>query len=186
MYGFCSNNALYLISSFAVFIFPLTLFDTWDCYYFDSNLSLVFFTKVLLIKKHVTLFSSLLPFMSLFLCLSRISLGRYCKKMSKVEKRYKRGQGVKTSVLYKLFGIGFVCDSSHKINFQQFCSRYLWRFIELFQVDAFTSFSYSILFCVNRPCLGNIAPILYCEGILTPHLTKVVPPKLEPSNSKNF
>ena len=39
MYGFSSNNALYTaLLSFTMFIFLLTLFD---CYYFESNLSLV-------------------------------------------------------------------------------------------------------------------------------------------------
>ena len=48
--------------------------------------SLVLLTIVLLIKKHLTLFCSLLKMkkllchMSLFLCLSGISLGRYCWK----------------------------------------------------------------------------------------------------------
>ena len=55
-------------------------------YYFIPNLTLVLLTIVLLIKKHVTLFCSLLKMkkllchISLFLCLSGISLGRYCWK----------------------------------------------------------------------------------------------------------
>ena len=43
-----------------MFIFLLTPFDTWGCYYFGSNLSLMLLMKVLLIKKHLTLFFSLL------------------------------------------------------------------------------------------------------------------------------
>ena len=35
-----------------MFIFLLTPFDTLDCYYFESNLSLVSLIKVLLIKNH--------------------------------------------------------------------------------------------------------------------------------------
>ena len=39
MYGFCSSNALYSTSlSFRMFIFLLTPFDTWDCYYFGSKI----------------------------------------------------------------------------------------------------------------------------------------------------
>ena len=35
LYGLCSSNALYLASlSFRMFIFCLTPFDTYDCYYF--------------------------------------------------------------------------------------------------------------------------------------------------------
>ena len=44
MYGFCSNNGVYLASlSFAMFIFFISL---WDCY-FKSNLSLIYHMKVL-------------------------------------------------------------------------------------------------------------------------------------------
>ena len=60
MYGFCNNNALYSASLlFKMFIFLLTSFETWDCHYFGSNLSLVSLIKVLLIKKHALLFCSL-------------------------------------------------------------------------------------------------------------------------------
>lgn len=56
MYDFYSNNALHSASrSFTMFVFPLTFFDTCDSYYFESNLSVVFF-----IEKDVTLFCSLL------------------------------------------------------------------------------------------------------------------------------
>ena len=41
MYWFCRNNALYSAGlSFRLFIFLLTPSVTWDCYYFESNLSL--------------------------------------------------------------------------------------------------------------------------------------------------
>ena len=47
MYGFCSSSALYSASfSFKMFIFILTPFDTWDCYYFGLNLSLILLLKV--------------------------------------------------------------------------------------------------------------------------------------------
>ena len=52
MYVFCSNNVLYSASfSFTIFIFLLILFDTCDCYYFKSYLSLLMYIKMLLIKK---------------------------------------------------------------------------------------------------------------------------------------
>ena len=61
MYGFCSSNGLYSASlSFRIFIFISTLFDTWDCYFFRLNLSLVLLVKVFFIKKHATLLFSLL------------------------------------------------------------------------------------------------------------------------------
>ena len=47
MYGFCSSNALYWESpSLRIFIFILTPFDAWNCYYFGLNLSLVLLIKV--------------------------------------------------------------------------------------------------------------------------------------------
>ena len=79
MYGFYSDNALYLGSfSFAVFIFTLSHFDTWHCYYFESSISVLIYIKVLLIKKHKILFCSLLnmkkqySLMFLFSCWFRI------------------------------------------------------------------------------------------------------------------
>ena len=48
---------LYLFSQF--FFWLLLILDTFDSYYFASHLSLVLLVKVLLIKKHVTLFFSL-------------------------------------------------------------------------------------------------------------------------------
>ena len=48
MYRFCSSNALYAASlSFTMFIFLLNPYNTRDCYYFESNLSLVWHMKVL-------------------------------------------------------------------------------------------------------------------------------------------
>ena len=40
-----------LSKSFMYNVYFLTPFDTCDCFYFESNLSLVFFIEVLLIKK---------------------------------------------------------------------------------------------------------------------------------------
>ena len=52
MYRFCSNNALYsAVLSFTMFIFLLHLFNTWDCYYFEPNINLMWHIKVLLMKK---------------------------------------------------------------------------------------------------------------------------------------
>ena len=104
MYGFCSNDALYsLCVSFRVFIFLLTPFDTWDCYYLGSYLSLVLLMKVLLIKNTCNLFFSLLKkkkqlcHMSTFLRLSSISLGWYWKrsaiKSGRFGKKIKRWNG---------------------------------------------------------------------------------------------
>ena len=46
IYGFCSKNVLYSASvSFTIFIFLLTSFDTWHCYYFKSNLTFVLHMK---------------------------------------------------------------------------------------------------------------------------------------------
>ena len=52
IYGFCRSNALCSASlSVRMFIFLLTYFDTWDCYYFGLNLSQVLLIKVLFTKK---------------------------------------------------------------------------------------------------------------------------------------
>ena len=79
-----SINTLYSASrSFAMLTFLMTLFCVWDCYYFRSNLSLVLLMKVLLTKKacdFVFQFSKdeeISCQLSLFLCLSCISLGQY-------------------------------------------------------------------------------------------------------------
>ena len=51
MYGFCSNNALNSAGlSFTVF-FLLARFGTCDCYYFKSNLCLLMYIELLLIKR---------------------------------------------------------------------------------------------------------------------------------------
>ena len=84
---------------FEKFIFTLSHFDTWHCYYFESSLSVLIYIKVLLIKKHKILFCSLLnmnkqfSLMCLFSCWFRISQVRYCQKKNyqkwKIgEKRY--------------------------------------------------------------------------------------------------
>ena len=58
IYGFCSSNVLYSASlSFKIFIFLIVPSDTWDCNSFKSNLSLLIYIKVLLVK-HITLFCS--------------------------------------------------------------------------------------------------------------------------------
>ena len=67
-----------------IYIYAAPL-DTWDCYYFKSNLSLLIYIIVLLTKNHVLFCSFLnikkqLSLMGLFLCLSDISLGQYCLK----------------------------------------------------------------------------------------------------------
>ena len=53
MHRFCSNNALYSanLSFMFIFFFFFTPFDTKDCNYFESNLSLVLLIKVFLTKK---------------------------------------------------------------------------------------------------------------------------------------
>ena len=87
IYVFCSNNALYSESLQSISTRMFETFDSWDHYYFESNLSLELLIKVFFIKKHVTFFLSLLKkkkelcHMKLFLCSSGISLGRYCKKI---------------------------------------------------------------------------------------------------------
>ena len=49
-----------------MFVFLLTPFDTWDCYYFESNLRLVLLIKEVLIQKHVTSFCYLLKWRNNF------------------------------------------------------------------------------------------------------------------------
>ena len=56
MYGYCSNNALHSLScSFAIFIFLLNPFNTWQCYYFESNVAYISVTY----KKSNAFFRSL-------------------------------------------------------------------------------------------------------------------------------
>ena len=93
-YGFCSSNALYSESlSFRMFIFILTPFHTWDCYYFVLNLRLVLPIKLFFI----TLVFSLLKMkkklchMSLFLCLS----GKSCQKHEVPKKIKRRGDHIR-------------------------------------------------------------------------------------------
>ena len=60
IYVFCSNNALYSESLQSISTRMFETFDSWDHYYFESNLSLELLIKVFFIKKHVTFFLSLL------------------------------------------------------------------------------------------------------------------------------
>ena len=54
---YCSNNALHPLSLlFTMFIFHLSSFNTWECYYCESNVA---YTGVTYKKKNVT-FCSLL------------------------------------------------------------------------------------------------------------------------------
>ena len=87
IYGFCSSNVLYSASlSFKIFIFLIVPSDTWDCNFFKSNLSLLIYIKVLLVK-HITLFCS--PrninkqlFSSVYFCVYPVFLrGGVVKKM---------------------------------------------------------------------------------------------------------
>ena len=96
------------------------LFNIWDCYYFESNLTLVWHIKVLLIKKNVPLFCGLanmkkqLSLMSLFLRYPSISLAQYFQKNCCQRWRswkYYKGRwpykGVKTSEHHDPFLIGW-------------------------------------------------------------------------------
>ena len=58
MYKICRSNALYAASLiFRMFSFILIPFNTWDFYYFSSNLSVMLLINVLLIKNYLTEFS---------------------------------------------------------------------------------------------------------------------------------
>ena len=62
---FCRNETLYLlIVSLTMYIFLLTGFDTWHCFYFELIPNLVFLINALLMKKGVMLFCSLLSMKS--------------------------------------------------------------------------------------------------------------------------
>ena len=102
MYGFLSSNALYSASLWFRMFFFFTPSDTSGSYYFELNISQVLLVKVLFIKKHATLFFSLLGWRniiapSLFLCLFGISMGWYWRKnLAKsggFGKKYKKGDG---------------------------------------------------------------------------------------------
>ena len=78
--------------------FSWLLFDTWDCYYFWSNLSLVSHINVLHIKNYVTLFCSLLNkkkwLCHMVLSWFILSLGLSCQKIFpkvRLLKEIKRG-----------------------------------------------------------------------------------------------
>ena len=88
IYGFCSSNALYSASlSFRMIIFILILFNLYLLdfllFWMKSQPS-VAYKSIFFKKKHVTLFFSVLKMkkwlchISLFFCLSSISLGWYC------------------------------------------------------------------------------------------------------------
>ena len=132
MWGFCSSNAPSL--SFTISIFILNLFDTWHCYYFGLNLSLVLLVKIFCIKKHVMLFFSPLKMkklchMSLFLCLSGISLGWYCwKGLAKIGEFRK---------IVKMGGIVY------RVRVQFLCT--LW--ITFYWISLFNRFSTYIASC---------------------------------------
>ena len=65
LYGFCSNVLYSASVSFAMFSFPSP--DTWDCYYFKSNLCLMLLTKLLLTKKSCnTVLQNNFPFWGYF------------------------------------------------------------------------------------------------------------------------
>ena len=79
--------------------FLLTHSDTRDCYYFESNLSLVLPINVLLIEKacKVDLYSpkqeEILFAHEFIFVLIMYCFGRYCQKMSKVRASKKRYKG---------------------------------------------------------------------------------------------
>ena len=113
MYRFCSIHPLYPASlSFTMFIFLLAPFNTWECHYFQSNLSLVWYAKVLLIKKekgcNVVLWSSKhkqITFPHEFISyILRLSLRHIAKKMLSAvrgsEKKCKWGNGEMGKIVY--------------------------------------------------------------------------------------
>ena len=73
-----------------------TSFDIWDCYYLDQ-ISTWFHLQKCCLKKHITLFCSLLNMKiklchrSLFLCLSSISLWQYCQKNVVKNRGFRKG-----------------------------------------------------------------------------------------------
>ena len=119
--GFCSSNAFNSSRlSFRMFVFLLAPFDTKDCYFFESSLSLVLLIKVLLIKKHVNLLFEERTLPQVFLLLG-ISLGRYHQVLSH---KGKKGDGrrmaiqhdsLKTNGLFKKKFIPFFFMLSNKL-----------------------------------------------------------------------
>ena len=109
-----------------MFIFLLNPFDIWNCYYFESNLTLAFHIKVLLIKKHVMMFISplkmktQLSLIGLFLCFPRISLGWYCQKS--VEK----GGDFRKRIKRKMFIQRTVCRVGEDLNLELNMSPPAW------------------------------------------------------------
>ena len=101
-----------------MFVFLLAPFDTCDCYYFKLNLSLVPLIKVLCIKKASNVIFGLLN-MTLknnfeiilsyeLLCLTRISLGRYCRKYVVKSGRYEKKGG--SNIVCQIFK-GCLCGN---------------------------------------------------------------------------
>ena len=89
-----------LLKSFICIIFLLHPFNTRDCYYFTSNVSLVWHIKVMFVKKYNVVLQSWkhkgTTFAhELFLWLSHTCLGQYCQKNvakgGATEKTYKGG-----------------------------------------------------------------------------------------------
>ena len=109
-----------------MFIFLLNPFDIWNCYYFESNLTLAFHIKVLLIKKHVMMFISplkmktQLSLIGLFLCFPRISLGWYCQK------REKKGGDFRKRIKRKMFIQRTVCRVGEDLNLELNMSPPAW------------------------------------------------------------
>ena len=90
-------------------------FNTRDCYYFESNLGMTFFTKASLTKQHVILqypnYEESLSLNNLFLCLSLISLERYGQRH--VVKYWNFSENIKK-------GIRLCIEGSFKPNFCKF------------------------------------------------------------------
>ena len=109
MYGFCSNNALY--KSFICNLY--FSFNTWYCYYFESNLSLVLHKKVLLIAKkacNIVLQSSkheeityLYEFIFVFTSyiIGAILLEKCCRKWGVRKKCFKVGGCPHKGIVYR-------------------------------------------------------------------------------------
>ena len=87
MYGFSSNNALYTaLLSFTMFIFLLTLFD---CYYFESNLSLVLYKSPSYKKTCNVVLKSFIPYLIGAISLKNVGVSK--KKIKRRVGGHKRG-----------------------------------------------------------------------------------------------
>ena len=103
-----------------MFIFLLTPFDTWDCYYFKLNLSQVLLIKVLFIKKACKVFFSLLKwknnfatwvYFSIYPVFQLGNIGKFCLKWG-VQKKYNMGGWPYQGVVYRSRGFNYVLASS--------------------------------------------------------------------------